>query len=460
MKLISISGPSGVGKTTLAKLIALGYPTAHTTILSGDAFHRWVRTSKNWEQYTHLNPYANNLKRAAKTLYRLKVGNNVKMRQYNHVTGKFDAPAFVKSAPVIIYEGLHAFYDEASSKLAEWKIYVDTDPELTKEWKMARDVSARGYTHDQVEEQLKRRKLDQKAFIEIQKIKADTVVKFVKEKGRVRLKVVRGKFLDIPEAFDDLNEFLAIANGLSSDLSLTQGAGGNFSVKSRQERLIVKASGYKASDVTADEGYVVCKKTGLDNHLGELDEKEYEHLVQSSLYYGNKRPSMELGFHALIKQKVVVHTHPVYLNAILCSKEATEVLAELFDTYIYINYHTPGHELYNNFGTYSNIGVWFLQNHGLVVAGKSAKQTLKITDSINKKCQQWLEKRKNNIAEHGHPNPQPLFPDAVVYPKELKSINDFVLGLIVSSGLTPNFLTQKEQDAILGLTAEKYRKTL
>ena len=59
--IIGITGPSGVGKTTLSKLITYLYNIKDTLILSGDDLHKWERNDPNWNTYTHFNPDANNL---------------------------------------------------------------------------------------------------------------------------------------------------------------------------------------------------------------------------------------------------------------------------------------------------------------------------------------------------------------------------------------------------------------
>ncbi len=53
---ISISGSSGVGKTTLAKFIQLVLESDRVVYLCGDDLHRWPRGNSKWDLYTHLDP--------------------------------------------------------------------------------------------------------------------------------------------------------------------------------------------------------------------------------------------------------------------------------------------------------------------------------------------------------------------------------------------------------------------
>jgi len=60
-KIIAISGSSGVGKTTISRLISIALPNEKTLVFSGDDLHKWERGDNKWQTYTHLNPEANNL---------------------------------------------------------------------------------------------------------------------------------------------------------------------------------------------------------------------------------------------------------------------------------------------------------------------------------------------------------------------------------------------------------------
>ena len=63
VKLINISGSSGVGKTTIATILVLVLSNLNKKVLHlcGDDLHKWERNSKNWNKFTHFNPKANNI---------------------------------------------------------------------------------------------------------------------------------------------------------------------------------------------------------------------------------------------------------------------------------------------------------------------------------------------------------------------------------------------------------------
>ena len=58
------------------------------------------------------------------------------------------------------------------------RVYLAPPEELRREWKIKRDSTKRGYTEEQVLEELDRREPDSEAFIRPQKTRADLVVSF------------------------------------------------------------------------------------------------------------------------------------------------------------------------------------------------------------------------------------------------------------------------------------------
>jgi uridine kinase len=68
-------------------------------------------------------------------------------------------------------------YDDIN-KIINLKIYIDTDRNLIKKWKIKRDTTKRGYTIEKILEQINNREKDYDKFIQIQKENADIIINF------------------------------------------------------------------------------------------------------------------------------------------------------------------------------------------------------------------------------------------------------------------------------------------
>lgn len=465
--IIGIAGASGVGKTTIAKLFSYLYKNEESMILSGDDLHKWDRTSKNWLTMTHLNPEANMLALGYNNLKALKNGESIIRKEYNHNTGTFDEAKVINPTPVIIYEGLHALYDNTSD-LIDLKVYIDTDKELTEEWKLRRDTAKRGYSEEEVKDIIKRRKIDQDKFINHQKEKADIIIKFSKnDDGEIELYYNSNRVKDdeiirkVRNTYDLFEEFLRLCKLLSTDLSLTQESGGNVSIK-YDDKLLIKASGYKMSQVNMNNGFVICNTTNSNNEFKTED--EYNQFIQMVKFKGDKQPSMELGFHNYIKSRIVIHTHPIYLNCILSSNESRPIIEKLFYNldYEYIEYTLPGFKLCNKFITNNKKKIYFLENHGLIIGCDNINEGFELTTIINDICKKWIDTHIDSFVDikEVSDNTKPLLPDAAVFNNELKNVNNYILNLINLCSLTPKFLTDNEINEIMNLNSEKLRKEL
>ncbi len=176
--IIGIGGDSGSGKHTARDVISdvLG----HHNILSvdGDDVHRWERGHEMWKVVSHLHPEGNNLYIQMEHAKALGQGKAVKKTKYDHTTGRFTQPVQVPPNRYICFVGLHPFYLKRMREMIDIKIYMDTDEELRREWKTNRDVEKRGYTKEQVVDQIKMRENDGQRFIVPQKAFADMLAKY------------------------------------------------------------------------------------------------------------------------------------------------------------------------------------------------------------------------------------------------------------------------------------------
>lgn len=166
----------------------------------------------------------------------------------------------------------------------------------------------------------------------------------------------------------------------------------------------VKASGTRLMDIDA-EGFVrvdLQKTLHALEHAAESDEATRRALEESRVEPREKRmPSVETFLHAYLLSlpgiRFVGHTHPVAVNAILCSQRAEELIAgRLFPDEIvvcgiaplWVPYTDPGLPLARELrrrveayvGQYGTLPkVILMQNHGLITPAETPQKVIAAT---------------------------------------------------------------------------------
>jgi rhamnose utilization protein RhaD (predicted bifunctional aldolase and dehydrogenase) len=200
------------------------------------------------------------------------------------------------------------------------------------------------------------------------------------------------------------SELLATARYGAASVLLAQASGGNNSVKSQaRDVLWVKASGKRLADVSASEGTVALRCSALkqiarDQQLCYVStprarREKHEEMVrlteQVVLTPSKGRPSLETLFHALLGN-VVLHLHPVYINAFACLENGHELLSEIApDKFHWVAYAAPGWELAREIcrsleGTASlePCRSFVLANHGFIASAENAQQVIGATEAF------------------------------------------------------------------------------
>jgi uridine kinase len=181
--IIAIAGDSGSGKTTLLNELTELFDKDNYLKLETDRYHKWERGNENYLQFTHLNPKANNLEKMSKDVYNLKIGSEIYSVDYDHDTGKFTQEEKIESRNNVILCGLHTLYNKNINQIIDLKIFMDTDRELIKKWKIKRDVEERGYSIEKVLKQIETREKDYEEYIKNQKDIADIIINFCEDKN-------------------------------------------------------------------------------------------------------------------------------------------------------------------------------------------------------------------------------------------------------------------------------------
>lgn len=179
---------------------------------------------------------------------------------------------------------------------------------------------------------------------------------------------------------------------------------GNTSAKSGEDTFYIKASGAQLGSIT-HEGLVEVRASKALAMLdgADLSDAEIKARLASARVDVDARflPSIETIFHSYLLSlpgvNFVGHTHPISVNAILCSKEWRSITQQrLFPDEIvccgiapaYIEYTDPGVQLGRKIRdtVQDYIGEYgvrpksiLMQNHGLVAIGDTAKEVQSIT---------------------------------------------------------------------------------
>lgn len=208
-----------------------------------------------------------------------------------------------------------------------------------------------------------------------------------------------------------LEELRDACRAIGDDRMLVQKGGGNASVKTDDQTMIVKASGVDLKEVTLEKGFVNVYYNSIAEAVASITEetfsveleKQYNReLKQNAVTDTGARPSMETGFHAVLG-KALMHTHPILLNAIVCSTDGRKIVDHILgeDQYRWIQYKTPGVMLSKEIqksieqNNAEEDQIIILENHGLIVVSSSPKKTVQVTNEVINKIISYY--KKNNI---------------------------------------------------------------
>ena len=182
--LISISGKSGAGKSTITKLLKEIF---NSEVIEGDGYHKYERSHEAWNNVTHYNPAANNLVQLGldiKSIY--QEINSIEVPIYNHENGKFQKPAELsKDLDTLIIDGLHSLYPEVTGDFVKIKIFIDNS--FADSQKIERDVIHRNKTEEEVQKSIDKRELDYLKYIDNQKEYSNFVISIFEHGCTIRI---------------------------------------------------------------------------------------------------------------------------------------------------------------------------------------------------------------------------------------------------------------------------------
>ena len=253
-----------------------------------------------------------------------------------------------------------------------------------------------------------------------------------------------------------LNEFARMSQIIGARRDYVQGGGGNTSVKLGDNLMAIKASGYKLSGVTENDGFAVVE---VDSLRDVTEEQGFKPL----------RPSVEVGFHALLG-KYVLHTHPVYANLALCSQGGVDNLPTIMADipYIIVPYINPGEELSAAIKERlkPNVQVVFMVNHGLIVSAESADECLQLHENINKRIALAYDIEQNDFINFEREIVKTLYPDQQVYltltetQQEVLTAVMFIQFTLMRTGNKALDMDKAAVEFLANWESEDYRKSV
>ena len=186
----------------------------------------------------------------------------------------------------------------------------------------------------------------------------------------------------MPEAASwqaELDALRTLSARIGSDPSLTQGAGGNTSLKIG-DTLWIKASGTWLAHALDRDIMVPVWLAPLLAAVAAIDpaaEQAHQFTI-ASLNTSGLRPSIETTVHALMPQRVVLHVHCVDTIAFAVRADCVEQVSPQLEglNWAYVPYARPGLPLALAIAEHraKRPDVLVLGNHGLVVAGESVEE--------------------------------------------------------------------------------------
>eukprot|EP00931_Biecheleriopsis_adriatica_P120901 TRINITY_DN959_c0_g1_i2.p1 TRINITY_DN959_c0_g1~~TRINITY_DN959_c0_g1_i2.p1 ORF type:complete len:412 (+),score=105.74 TRINITY_DN959_c0_g1_i2:69-1304(+) len=186
--IIGVAADSGCGKSTFLRRVlgALGTEVkpGHTaigdmlTVICLDDYHINDRAGRKATGQSALDARENDFALMGAQIEALKQGKAVYKPIYNHDTGNKDPPELIEPNKVFVVEGLHPIYDEKARKQLDLALYIDIVNDVKFAWKVQRDVAERGWTEEQVKEDIQKRLPDFAEYVDPQKKDADVILRY------------------------------------------------------------------------------------------------------------------------------------------------------------------------------------------------------------------------------------------------------------------------------------------
>jgi uridine kinase len=152
--IIGIAGGSGSGKTFFLKCFLKHFSDSEVSLVSQDDYYFPVPPDMTAEENKHFNfdlPDTIDHQHFEEDIQSLLEGRSITKKEYT-----FNNPSAIpkmleiKSAPIIIVEGLFILHFKKIAEQLDLKIFIDADDDIALQRRIKRDLIERGYSHDDV----------------------------------------------------------------------------------------------------------------------------------------------------------------------------------------------------------------------------------------------------------------------------------------------------------------------
>ena len=150
---IGIAGGSGSGKTFFLNCFLNHFEDNEVTLISQDDYYKPMSTQpvdeNGWINFDL--PICIDDSKLLEDLKTLLNGGTVQKKEYTFNVAEDQARILtLRTAPIIIVEGLFVFHFTEISNLFDMRIFLDAEEEITLNRRIKRDTAERGYTKDMI----------------------------------------------------------------------------------------------------------------------------------------------------------------------------------------------------------------------------------------------------------------------------------------------------------------------
>jgi uridine kinase len=150
---LGVAGGSGSGKTTVARAIVAAVGAERIAFLEQDSYYRDIEWGPDRDPATHNfdHPDALDHELLVHHLHELEAGRPIDCPVYDFTVHRRTAETLpIPARPVVLLEGLHLLAEPGVRNLLDFKIYVDTDPDVRLIRRLRRDIEERARTTEEI----------------------------------------------------------------------------------------------------------------------------------------------------------------------------------------------------------------------------------------------------------------------------------------------------------------------